>query len=55
MGIAMSLFSVLIMVALFLSKTWSFTRPTLRSSPEINPAGEEMLELHFNVTLFDVH
>ena len=54
-GIAMSLLSVLLMVALFFSETWSFAHPTLRSSLEIDPEGEEMLELHFNVTLFDVH
>jgi len=51
----MSLLSVLLMVALFFSETWSFAHPTLRSSLEIDPEGEEMLELHFNVTLFDVH
>lgn len=54
-GVAMSMFSIIIMFLLFFCETLAFARTKVVSNIEIDANAEQTIALSFNITLYDLH
>ena len=54
-GIIMSFICLFIMIVLFISETYAFLHRSINSNIVVDVNAEQLLQLNFNVTLYDVH
>ena len=54
-GIIISFIALFIMIILFLSETYAFLQRNIKSNVAIDINADEILQVNFNVTLYDVH